>query len=127
MSGCTSSRPPACSTAPGTTGRSGCTAQRWPGFQLANQAPKTGQLLVVDDEKTYAVRVFYRRNVHSPMFFPGAGRLPGLCRPERQRAADRRREGIARAGPVAAAVGLLARARRPEVRLLESEAFGGTR
>jgi outer membrane protein assembly factor BamB len=44
---------------------------RWPGFQLANQAPKTGQLLVVDDERTYALRVFYRRNVHSPMFFPG--------------------------------------------------------
>jgi hypothetical protein len=46
-------------------------SKRWPGFQLANQAPKTGQLLVVDDEKTYAVRAFYRRNVHSPMFFPG--------------------------------------------------------
>jgi len=46
-------------------------SKRWPGFQLANQAPKTGQLLVVDDEKTYSVRVFYRRNVHSPMFFPG--------------------------------------------------------
>jgi outer membrane protein assembly factor BamB len=46
-------------------------AKRWPGFQLANQASKTGQLLVVDDEKTYAVRAFYRRNVHSPMFFPG--------------------------------------------------------
>jgi len=46
-------------------------SKRWPGFQLANQAPKTGQLLVVDDENTYAVRVFYRRNVHSPMFFPG--------------------------------------------------------
>jgi len=46
-------------------------SKRWPGFQLANQAPKTGQLLVVDDEKTYAVHVFYRRNVHSPMFFPG--------------------------------------------------------
>ncbi len=45
-------------------------SKRWPGFQLANQAPKTGQLLVVDDEKTYAVRVFYRRNVHSLMFFP---------------------------------------------------------
>lgn len=45
--------------------------KRWPGFQLANQAPKTGQLLVVDDNNTYAVRVFYRRNVHSPMFFPG--------------------------------------------------------
>jgi outer membrane protein assembly factor BamB len=46
-------------------------SKRWPGFQLANQAPKTGQLLVVDDNKTYAVRTFYRRNVHSPMFFPG--------------------------------------------------------
>jgi len=46
-------------------------SKRWPGFQLANQAPKTGQLLVVDDKKTYAVRVFYRRNVHSLMFFPG--------------------------------------------------------
>ncbi len=46
-------------------------SQRWPGFQLGNQAPKTGQLLVVDDARTYAVRAFYRRNVHSPMFFPG--------------------------------------------------------
>ncbi len=46
-------------------------SKRWPGFQLANQAPKTGQLLVVDDRKTYAVRAFYRRNVHSLMFFPG--------------------------------------------------------
>jgi len=46
-------------------------SKRWPGYQLANQAPKTGQILVVGDEKTYAVRVFYRRNVHSPMFFPG--------------------------------------------------------
>ncbi|MFQ5808754.1 MAG: PQQ-binding-like beta-propeller repeat protein, partial [Armatimonadota bacterium] len=27
-------------------------SKRWPGFQLANQAPKTGQLLVVDDEAT---------------------------------------------------------------------------
>jgi outer membrane protein assembly factor BamB len=46
-------------------------SKRWPGYQLANQAPKTGQLLVVDDTKTYAVRTFYRRNVHSLMFFPG--------------------------------------------------------
>jgi outer membrane protein assembly factor BamB len=45
-------------------------SKRWPGFQLANQAPKSGQLLVVDADKTYAVRVFYRRNVHSTMFFP---------------------------------------------------------
>jgi len=46
-------------------------AGRWPGFQLANQAPKSGQLLVVDEANTYAVQPFYRRNVHSPMFFPG--------------------------------------------------------
>ncbi len=46
-------------------------SRRWPGFQLANQAPKSGQLLVVDGNATYAVKVFYRRNVHSPMFFPG--------------------------------------------------------
>jgi hypothetical protein len=46
-------------------------SKRWPGFQLANQAPKEGQLLVVDEERTYAVKVFYRRNVHTTMFFPG--------------------------------------------------------
>ena len=46
-------------------------SKRWPGFQLAYQAPKCGQLLVVDDQTTYAVKVFYRRNVHSGMFFPG--------------------------------------------------------
>ena len=46
-------------------------ATRWPGFQLANQAPKSGQLLVVDEATTYGVKVFYRRNVHSTMFFPG--------------------------------------------------------
>ena len=46
-------------------------SKRWPGFQLANQASKSGQLLVVDGQNTYAVKVFYRRNVHSPMFFPG--------------------------------------------------------
>ncbi|MCX7886478.1 MAG: PQQ-like beta-propeller repeat protein, partial [Verrucomicrobiae bacterium] len=46
-------------------------AKRWPGFQLANQSSKSGQLLVVDNEHTYAVHPFYRRNVHSPMFFPG--------------------------------------------------------
>lgn len=42
----------------------------WPGFYLANQAPKSGQLLVVGDENTYGVKVFWTRNRHSPMFFP---------------------------------------------------------
>jgi hypothetical protein len=45
-------------------------AKRWPGFQLANQAPKSGQLLMVDADTTYSVGVFYRRNRHSTMFFP---------------------------------------------------------
>jgi len=43
---------------------------RWPGFYIANQAPKSGQILVFDDERTYGVKVFTHRNVHSPMFFP---------------------------------------------------------
>jgi hypothetical protein len=46
-------------------------AKRWIGFQLANQASKAGQLLVVDGQNTYGVNPFYRRNIHSPMFFPG--------------------------------------------------------
>ena len=46
-------------------------SKRWPGFQLAQQAPKSGQLLVVDETTTYAVKVYYLRNVHSCMFFPG--------------------------------------------------------
>jgi len=46
-------------------------SKRWPGYQLANQAPKSGQLLCVDDKNTYGVKVFYRRNVHTTMFFPG--------------------------------------------------------
>ncbi len=45
-------------------------SKRWPGYQLANQSSKSGQLLVVDEENTYAVKVFHRRNVHSTMFFP---------------------------------------------------------
>ena len=44
---------------------------RFPGFYHANQAPQAGQLIVFDDERTFAVKVFYRRNRHSPMFFPG--------------------------------------------------------
>ena len=46
-------------------------SERWPGFYIANQAPKSGQLLVFDDKWTYGVKVFTRRNRHSPMFFPG--------------------------------------------------------
>lgn len=46
-------------------------SKRWPGFQLANQAPKSGQLIVRDAKRTFALRMFYLRNAHSPMFFPG--------------------------------------------------------
>lgn len=45
-------------------------SKRWPGFQLANQAPKSGQIIVRDDQRTFALKVFYLRNAHSPMFFP---------------------------------------------------------
>ncbi len=45
--------------------------KRWPSFQLVNQAPKSGQLLVVGEKNTYGVKVFYHRNTHSTMFFPG--------------------------------------------------------
>ncbi len=45
-------------------------SERWPGYYIANQAPKAGQLLVFDDTTTYGVKVYTRRNVHSPMFFP---------------------------------------------------------
>jgi len=43
----------------------------WPGYYLANQAPNSGQLLVFDDATTYGVKVFWTRNRHTTMFFPG--------------------------------------------------------
>jgi outer membrane protein assembly factor BamB len=42
----------------------------WPGFYLANQASKSGQLLVSDSDTTYGIKAFWTRNRHSPMFFP---------------------------------------------------------
>ena len=45
-------------------------AKTWPGFQIANKAPKSGQLLVVGDTMTYAVQAYPTRNNHSPMFNP---------------------------------------------------------
>ncbi|MEE8450577.1 MAG: PQQ-binding-like beta-propeller repeat protein [Thermoguttaceae bacterium] len=46
-------------------------SETWPGFHIANWAAKTGQLLSVDDEKTYALQAFPRRNLQSPLFTPG--------------------------------------------------------
>jgi len=43
----------------------------WPGYYLAHRAAKTGQLLVVGPEKTYAVQVYTSRNLQSPLFTPG--------------------------------------------------------
>ena len=43
----------------------------WPGFYLANQASKSGQLLVFNETTTFGVKAFWTRNRHSPMFFPG--------------------------------------------------------
>ena len=91
-------------------------SKRWPGFQLANQAPKAGQLLVVDDQHTYALRVFYHRNVHSPMFFPereGYLLFADNNTTEPQ-IVGRRRCQDARA--LAAAIRLLPRTRRPDTR-----------
>ena len=45
-------------------------SRRWPGFYFAQQAPKSGQLVVFDDKSTYAVKFFYRRHQWSPKFFP---------------------------------------------------------
>ncbi len=98
-------------------------SKRWPGFQLANQAPKTGQLLMFDDEKTYSVRVFYRRNVHSPMFFPGKeGYLlfADLNTNEPQIVGEEGSREPIRWLPQSD----YSRARGDEIRKLESEAFG---
>ncbi|NIR64408.1 MAG: PQQ-binding-like beta-propeller repeat protein [candidate division Zixibacteria bacterium] len=43
----------------------------WPGYYIANVAPKTGQLLVVGPDKTYAVQAYPQRITLSPMFTPG--------------------------------------------------------
>ncbi len=44
---------------------------RWPGFYFAQQAPKSGQLIVFDDQAAYTVKYFYRRHALSPGFIPG--------------------------------------------------------
>jgi hypothetical protein len=46
-------------------------SETWPGFYLAHRGAKTGQLLVVGPEKTYAVQAFPTRNLQSPQFTPG--------------------------------------------------------
>ncbi|MGM0486080.1 MAG: PQQ-binding-like beta-propeller repeat protein, partial [Planctomycetota bacterium] len=43
---------------------------RWPGFYFMLMAPKSGNLLVFDEERTWTVKWFVERNIHSPLFFP---------------------------------------------------------
>ena len=47
-------------------------SERWPGFYFAYDAPKTGQILVFDDETTYGLHVYTKRLRLSPVFTPGA-------------------------------------------------------
>jgi len=42
----------------------------WPGYYLAHRGAKTGHLLVVGPEKTYAVQAYPSRNLQSPLFTP---------------------------------------------------------
>jgi len=46
-------------------------SETWPGFYIAHRGAKTGQLLSVDAEKTYAVQAYPSRNLQSPLFTPG--------------------------------------------------------
>jgi len=47
--------------------------KRWPGYYFTYRGPKSGQLLVFDNEKTYALKVYTHRHGHSPEFQPGTG------------------------------------------------------
>ncbi|MFW6170014.1 MAG: PQQ-binding-like beta-propeller repeat protein [Planctomycetota bacterium] len=49
-------------------------SRRWPGYYFVyDQAPKSGQILVFDEETTYAVRYYTKRHGHSPEFELGSG------------------------------------------------------
>jgi len=43
----------------------------WPGFYIDHRGAKSGQLLVVGPEKTYAVQAYPSRNLQCPLFTPG--------------------------------------------------------
>jgi hypothetical protein len=45
-------------------------SETWPGFYITHRAAKTGQILCVGAEKTYAVQAYPRRNLQSPLFTP---------------------------------------------------------
>jgi len=45
--------------------------ETWPGFNHANVASKSGQLLVIGPKKTYGVQCYPERTQNSPQFIPG--------------------------------------------------------
>jgi outer membrane protein assembly factor BamB len=45
--------------------------RRWPGFYFANQAPKSGQLVVFNDRFAFAAKIFRVRDGLSPQHIPG--------------------------------------------------------
>jgi len=46
-------------------------SRRWPGYYFAYNGPKSGQMLVFDEDHTYGVHVFRKRDTWSPSFEPG--------------------------------------------------------
>ena len=46
-------------------------SRRWPGYYFSYNGPKSGQILVFDDQATYGLHVFTTRQGHSPRFWPG--------------------------------------------------------
>jgi outer membrane protein assembly factor BamB len=48
-------------------------SERWPGYYFTYRGPKSGQILVFDDQATYALKVYTERRGHSPEFQPGTG------------------------------------------------------
>jgi len=47
-------------------------AKRWPGLYFADRAPKAGQILVFDNERTYGLHKFNKKFSRSPYYQPGA-------------------------------------------------------
>ncbi|MHC4199918.1 MAG: hypothetical protein ACYSU0_08005, partial [Planctomycetota bacterium] len=47
-------------------------ARRWPGLYFADRAPKAGQILVFDEQRTYGIHKFSRKFSRSPYFAPGS-------------------------------------------------------
>ena len=45
----------------------------WPGWYHAHRGAKSGQLLVMGPERTFALQAFPTRNRQSPLFNPGGG------------------------------------------------------